>query len=242
MEPVTLSTAGSICPQARQSASSSCSDTRRVERTTGIGRCATTRSRIRGDVSLTIVTTISTAEIGRSRGSSITRPGNDFVPFSAPFSAPFCMSCRCRVQETDAVRWPTRGALAEWLGTGLQNLVHRFDSGRRLRASSSQNLPASRGFGLPRPSRMRGHKRVEPARASVYPRKQRGSRTAALEAEDWRPQPPQVRPARLLRAVKPLLRAGAGLCPDLGSGRLARSYRPKRRSPTLRDAQPPGRA
>jgi hypothetical protein len=25
-----------------------------------------------------------------------------------------------------------RGALAEWLGTGLQNLVHRFDSGRRL--------------------------------------------------------------------------------------------------------------
>jgi nicotinamidase-related amidase len=24
------------------------------------------------------------------------------------------------------------GALAEWLGTGLQNLVHRFDSGRRL--------------------------------------------------------------------------------------------------------------
>ena len=26
------------------------------------------------------------------------------------------------------------GALAEWLGTGLQNLVHRFDSGRRLLA------------------------------------------------------------------------------------------------------------
>jgi hypothetical protein len=25
-----------------------------------------------------------------------------------------------------------RGALAEWLGTGLQNPVHRFDSGRRL--------------------------------------------------------------------------------------------------------------
>ena len=25
-----------------------------------------------------------------------------------------------------------RGALAEWLGTGLQNLVRRFKSGRRL--------------------------------------------------------------------------------------------------------------
>ena len=30
------------------------------------------------------------------------------------------------------VRWAPLGALAEWLGTGLQNLVHRFDSGRRL--------------------------------------------------------------------------------------------------------------
>jgi hypothetical protein len=30
------------------------------------------------------------------------------------------------------VPWRPRGALAEWLGTGLQNLVHRFDSGRRL--------------------------------------------------------------------------------------------------------------
>lgn len=29
------------------------------------------------------------------------------------------------------------GALAEWLGTGLQNLVHRFDSGRRLSAYPS---------------------------------------------------------------------------------------------------------
>jgi hypothetical protein len=27
---------------------------------------------------------------------------------------------------------PASGALAEWLGTGLQNPVHRFDSGRRL--------------------------------------------------------------------------------------------------------------
>ena len=31
------------------------------------------------------------------------------------------------------------GALAEWLGTGLQNPVHRFDSGRRLSALLSGN-------------------------------------------------------------------------------------------------------
>ena len=27
-----------------------------------------------------------------------------------------------------------RGAIAEWLGTGLQNLLHRFDSGSRLQS------------------------------------------------------------------------------------------------------------
>jgi hypothetical protein len=32
--------------------------------------------------------------------------------------------------------------LAEWLGTGLQNLVHRFDSGRRLRLERSSNVSA----------------------------------------------------------------------------------------------------
>jgi hypothetical protein len=43
-----------------------------------------------------------------------------------------------------------RGALAEWLGTGLQNLVHRFDSGRRLhfpqsaRETRTHSLAAAR--------------------------------------------------------------------------------------------------
>src|SRR3954469_15434677 len=34
--------------------------------------------------------------------------------------------------EVAPIRCPPRGALAEWLGMGLQNPVHRFDSGRRL--------------------------------------------------------------------------------------------------------------
>src|SRR5881628_2031565 len=35
------------------------------------------------------------------------------------------------------------GALAEWLGTGLQNLVHRFDSGRRLSSAATRPLGAA---------------------------------------------------------------------------------------------------
>ena len=34
------------------------------------------------------------------------------------------------------------GALAEWLGTGLQNPVHRFDSGRRLLSRPSDGSTA----------------------------------------------------------------------------------------------------
>src|SRR5262249_41141477 len=36
---------------------------------------------------------------------------------------------------------PARGAVAEWLGRGLQSLVHRFKSGRRLRRSKSGAAP-----------------------------------------------------------------------------------------------------
>lgn len=35
--------------------------------------------------------------------------------------------------------------MAEWLGRGLQNLVHRFESGRRLRITK-EPLLAGRGF------------------------------------------------------------------------------------------------
>ena len=37
------------------------------------------------------------------------------------------------------------GAVAEWLGRGLQSLVHQFDSGRRLfcASSSSQSFPSA---------------------------------------------------------------------------------------------------
>src|SRR2546425_12043807 len=36
--------------------------------------------------------------------------------------------------------WPRDGAVAEWLGRGLQSLVHQFESGRRL-LSRSQRFP-----------------------------------------------------------------------------------------------------
>ncbi len=40
-----------------------------------------------------------------------------------------------------------RGALAEWLGKGLQNLLHRFKSGTRLHKNTQ--LPwASGGIGI----------------------------------------------------------------------------------------------
>ena len=32
--------------------------------------------------------------------------------------------------------WCARGDVAEWLGRGLQSLVHQFESGRRLRQPS----------------------------------------------------------------------------------------------------------
>src|SRR3954453_19627083 len=35
-----------------------------------------------------------------------------------------------------------RGAVAEWLGRGLQSLVHQFESGRRLSASQGPDAPA----------------------------------------------------------------------------------------------------
>jgi hypothetical protein len=38
------------------------------------------------------------------------------------------------------------GALAEWLGTGLQNPVHRFDSGRRLSRQLSKIRAICRAF------------------------------------------------------------------------------------------------
>ena len=42
------------------------------------------------------------------------------------------------------------GAVAEWLGRGLQSLVHQFDSGRRLsRVPERRRLPAG-GAGLRR--------------------------------------------------------------------------------------------
>jgi hypothetical protein len=44
-----------------------------------------------------------------------------------------------------------RGALAEWLGTGLQNPVHRFDSGTRLLNLSARRL--WRGSVAPRAAR-----------------------------------------------------------------------------------------
>ena len=31
-----------------------------------------------------------------------------------------------------SISWSSRGDVAEWLGTGLQNPLHRFNSGRRL--------------------------------------------------------------------------------------------------------------
>jgi hypothetical protein len=42
------------------------------------------------------------------------------------------------------------GALAEWLGTGLQNLVHRFDSGRRLAREQAKNRMIKRFHGCHR--------------------------------------------------------------------------------------------
>ncbi len=38
-----------------------------------------------------------------------------------------------------------KGAMAEWLGRGLQNLVHRFNSGSRLHPSLLAALGASGG-------------------------------------------------------------------------------------------------
>ena len=44
------------------------------------------------------------------------------------------------------------GAVAEWLGRGLQSLVQRFESARRL---LSRGLPGAHGYGSVRPSVVR---------------------------------------------------------------------------------------
>jgi hypothetical protein len=52
-----------------------------------------------------------------------------------------------------------RGAVAEWLGRGLQSLVHQFDSGRRLSGASKKTSKeprhkmATRPMPMPRPPR-----------------------------------------------------------------------------------------
>src|SRR6266545_2439255 len=40
---------------------------------------------------------------------------------------------------------PRRGAVAEWLGRGLQSLVHQFESGRRLYSKRLNGVPAGGG-------------------------------------------------------------------------------------------------
>ena len=42
------------------------------------------------------------------------------------------------------------GAVAEWLGRGLQSLVHQFDSGRRLSRVSERRRLTAGGAGLRR--------------------------------------------------------------------------------------------
>ena len=53
-----------------------------------------------------------------------------------------------RLRDTVPVGGVSPGALAEWLRSGLQSRLHRFDSGRRLAAVRS-GTPSGGGFTLP---------------------------------------------------------------------------------------------
>src|SRR5581483_8310179 len=59
-----------------------------------------------------------------------------------------------------------RGALAEWLGTGLQNLVRRFDSGRRLVSGRRGGRPPRAHTGSA--ARSSGHDPI-PRAGDAYP-------------------------------------------------------------------------